>query len=153
MSSQDIAIDRLQASVIDGHADNIRYRQNQLLNLHQALRTDAENICNALAKDSPASAAEVETEFYLAMGSVRHFYDSLNFAEEHRKEYQVVDGHDNATRRLGYGLIIIRPTSHTRLYSIITPLAAAISSGNCVTLEVSNERCATQKNPRQNTIH
>lgn len=138
MSSQDAAIERLQASVVDGHADNIRYRQNQLVSLHQALRTDAEAICDALARDSQASAAEVETEFYLAMDSVRHFYDSLDFAEEHKKEYQVAHGIDYATRRLGFGLVIIRPTSHTRLYSIITPLAAAISSGNCVALEVGD---------------
>ncbi|KAK9422114.1 putative Aldehyde dehydrogenase domain-containing protein [Seiridium unicorne] len=132
MSSQESAVERLQLAVIDGRTENIRYRQNQLQGLHAALRNDAGTICSALARDSQASAAEVETEYYLATDAVRHWYDSLDFAEEHKQEYAVTEGKDNSTRRLGVGLVIIRPTSHTRLYSIISPLAAAISAGNCL---------------------
>ena len=131
-----VAIERLQDSVVDGRAENIRYRQNQLQSLHASLRDEAGGICAALAKDAQSSSADVEVEYYLAMDAVRHFYDSLNFAEEHSKEYAVTHGKDNATRRLGAGLVVIRPTSHTRFYSIITPLAAAISAGNCVVVEV-----------------
>ncbi|KAK8067053.1 hypothetical protein PG997_013800 [Apiospora hydei] len=138
-SSPDIpAIERLQDAVTDGRAENIRYRQNQLQSLHASLREEAGSICSALAKDAQSSAAEVETEYYLAMDAVRHFYDSLNFAEEHEKEYAVTHGKDNATRRLGAGLVVIRPTSHTRFYSIVTPLAAAISAGNCVIVELQD---------------
>lgn len=137
MASQDAAIERLQMAVIDGRTENVRYRQNQLQSLHTSLSNEAGNICSALAKDSQASPAEVETEYYLAMDTVRHWYDSLDFAEEHKREYAVTEGKDNSTRRLGVGLVIVRPTSHTRLYSVISPLAAAISAGNCVVLEVS----------------
>ncbi|KAI1849467.1 hypothetical protein JX265_012716 [Neoarthrinium moseri] len=138
MAAQDIAIERLQMAVVDGRTDNIRYRQNQLQSLHAALRNDAGTIASALAADSQASSAEVEAEYYLAMNSVQHFYDSLVFKDEHEKEYQVTHGKDNATRRLGVGLVVIRPTSHTRFYSIVTPLAAAISAGNCVVLELAD---------------
>lgn len=138
MASQQAAIDRLQMAVIDGRTENIRYRQDQLQALHAALRNEAGAICNALAKDSQTSSAEVETEYYLAMDTVRHWYETLDFPEEHKKEYApVVEGKDNATRRVGVGLVIIRPTSHTRLYSIIAPLAAAMSAGNCIAVEVS----------------
>jgi acyl-CoA reductase-like NAD-dependent aldehyde dehydrogenase len=136
MATQEEAIERLQMAVTDGRTENIRYRQNQLQGLHTALRNEAGAICSALAKDSQASNTEVETEYYLAMDAIRHWYDSLDFAEEHKKEYAVAEGKDNATRRLGVGLVIIRPTSHSRLYSIVSPLAAAISAGNCVALEV-----------------
>ena len=136
-SPDTIAIERLQDAVIDGRAENIRYRQNQLQSLHASLREEAGTICAALAKDAQSSNAEVEAEYYLAMDAVRHFYDSLNFTEEHEKEYAVTHGKDNATRRVGAGLVVIRPTSHTRFYSIVTPLAAAISAGNCVIVEVS----------------
>lgn len=139
MASQQAAIDRLQMAVIDGRTENIRYRQDQLQALHTALRNDAGSICNALAKDSQTSSAEVETEYYLAMDAVRHWYDTLNIAEEHKKEYApVVEGKDNATRRAGVGLVVIRPTSHTRLYSIIAPVAAAMSAGNCIALELED---------------
>ncbi|KAK8855267.1 Aldehyde/histidinol dehydrogenase [Apiospora arundinis] len=137
-SPDTIAIERLQDAVIDGRAENIRYRQNQLQSLHASLREEAGGICAALAKDAQSSSAEVEAEYYLAMDAVRHFYDSLNFAEEHEKEYAVTHGKDNATRRLGAGLVVIRPTSHTRFYSIVTPLAAAISAGNCVIVELQD---------------
>lgn len=136
MASQDPAVQRLQLAAIDGRTENMRYRQGQLQALHSSLRTEAGAICEALIKDTQASKAEVETEYFLAMDSVRHFYDSLNFEEEHQKEYSVTHGKDNAGRRLGIGLVVIRPTSHTKLFSIVSPLAAAISAGNCVVLEV-----------------
>lgn len=137
-SDTTLAIERLQDAVTDGRAENIRYRQNQLQSLHSSLREEAGGLCAALAKDAhSSSSAEVEAEYYLAMDAVRHFYDSLDFDEEHEKEYAVTRSKDNATRRLGAGLVVIRPTSHTRFYSIITPLAAAISAGNCVIVEVS----------------
>ncbi|KAH8664057.1 Aldehyde/histidinol dehydrogenase [Xylariales sp. PMI_506] len=138
MSSQDLDLERLQMAVIDGRTENIRYRQNQLQALHAALRTEAADICTALAKDSEVSPAEVETEFYLAMDCIRHFYDTLDFSEEHRKEYLIAEGKDNSSRKQGVGLVVIRPTSHTRLYSIISPLSAAIAAGNCVALELED---------------
>lgn len=138
------AVERLRDSVTDGRTENIRYRQNQLQSLHAALRSEADALCGALAQDARASSAEVETEFYLTMDAVRHFYDALDFDAEHKQEYlPVTEGRDNATRRVGVGLVVIRPTTHTRLYSIVTPLAAAISAGNCVILEV----CKKKKRP------
>lgn len=139
-------------AVIDGRTENIRYRQNQLQSLHTALRNEAGSICSALAKDSQASAAEVETEYYLAMDALKHWYDSLDFAEEHKKEYAVVEGKDHPTRRLGVGLVIVRPTSHTRFYSVISPVAAAVSAGNCVVLEVSRISRRPPRPPLTNNI-
>ena len=123
-------------SVTDRRADNGRYRQNQLQNLHKSLREDAGSIVSALLTDTKSSTAEAETQYYLAMEVVRHFYDSIHFDEELEKEYSIVHGKNNEERQLGAGLVIIRPTSHTRFYSIIAPLAAAIAAGNCVILEV-----------------
>ncbi|KAH6649135.1 Aldehyde/histidinol dehydrogenase [Truncatella angustata] len=139
MASQELAIERLQLAVIDGRTENIRYRQNQIHSLHAALRNEAGLVCSALARDSQASPAEVETEYYLAMDTIRHWYETIDFAEEHKKEYlPVTEGKDNTTRRLGVGLVIIRPTSHTRFYSVVAPLAAAIAAGNCVILELED---------------
>lgn len=138
MSSDEAAIERLQMSVVDGRAENGRFRQDQLQSLHKTLREEAGQICAALQTDSNSSAAEVETEFYLAMEAVRHFYGTLDFEKDLQEEYSVVSGKDNLRRRVGLGLVVIRPTSHTRLYSVVTPLAASIAAGNCNLLEVSS---------------
>lgn len=136
-SAQDIAIERLQLAATDRRADNVRYRQDQLQSLHQALREAAASIVSALLTDTKSSNAEADTQYYLAMEAVRHSYESIHFDEELAKEYSIVHGKDHTERRLGVGMVIIRPTNHTRFYSIITPLAAAIAAGNCVILEVS----------------
>ncbi|KAL1858225.1 hypothetical protein Daus18300_009971 [Diaporthe australafricana] len=137
MASDTAAIDRLQASIVDGRTENGRYRQDQLQRLHRTLREEASQIVAALVADSKSSSSEVDAEYYLAMEAVRHFYDSLDFERDLKEEYTVVHGEDNLTRRVGAGLVVIRPTTHTRFYSIVTPLAAAIAAGNCIILELS----------------
>lgn len=137
MATDAAAIERLQMSVVDGRTENGRYRQDQLQSLHRILREEAGQICAALQADSRASASEAEAEYYLAMDAARHFYETLNFEKDLEEEYSVARGKDNLNRRLGVGLVAIRPTSHTRFYSVVTPLAAAIAAGNCVLLEVS----------------
>ena len=138
-SAQDLALERLQLAATDRRADNVRYRQDQLQALHKALREAAASIVSALLTDTKSSSAEAETQYYLALEAVRHAYESLHFDEELAKEYSVVHGRNNEERRLGVGIVIIRPTSHTRFYSIITPLAAAVAAGNCVILEVGTQ--------------
>lgn len=137
MATDAAAIERLQTAVVDGRTENGRYRQDQLQSLHKILTEEAGHICAALQADCRASASEVEAEYYLAMDAVRHFYETLDFEKDLEVEYSIARGKDNPNRRLGVGLVVIRPTSHTRLYSVVTPLAAAIAAGNCVLLEVS----------------
>jgi len=136
-SPHEQAFERLQGAVVDGRTENIRFRQNQLQSLHKTLREEASAVCSALAQNPLSSTTEVEAEFSLAMDSVRHCYDSLDLDQELEEEYKIANGKDNKSRRVGAGLVIIRPTTHTRFYSIVNPLAAAISAGNCVILEVS----------------
>lgn len=127
----------LRAAAIDGRTRNIRYRQNELQNLHSALLGSLEEIQDALAQESITGNAElVEREFYLAMDSIRQFYNTLNFDQSLKEEYSVKDGGDNTTRSIGYGLAVLRPARHSRFYSVVNPLAAAIASGNCTLIEV-----------------
>ncbi len=135
-SSQSSSLQRLRAAVIDRRAESVRYRQKQLQSLHGALREQAQAICAAIGKDSPASTTEVEAEFFLTMNHIRHFYSSLDNAKEVKEEYLITTGVDNTSRRVGVGLVVIRPTTHTRFYSILCPVATAIAAGNCVLLEV-----------------
>ncbi|OBT52058.1 hypothetical protein VE04_08057, partial [Pseudogymnoascus sp. 24MN13] len=131
-------IQRLQESLIDRRTDNVRHRQNQLQSLHAALCSSADLICNSIAEDAQveSSNAEAETEYYLTMNAVKHFYEGLGFEKSINDEYLIATGIDNPQRKVGYGLVIIRPTTHTRLYSIVCPLAAALAAGNVVVIEL-----------------
>lgn len=137
-STHEQALERIQSTVVDGRTENVRFRQGQLQSLHKTLQEEGSSICRALTQDSSSSAVEVQAEFYLALDAIRHFYDTLDFDKELQEEYNVAHGKDNKDRRVAAGLVIVRPTTHTRFYSIVNPLAAAISAGNCVILEVSS---------------
>jgi acyl-CoA reductase-like NAD-dependent aldehyde dehydrogenase len=129
-------LQRLRASVIDGRAQNPRFKQKQLQSLHAELLVQADAICESITEDTQNSAAEVETEFYLTMTALKHFYESIDFSQDLKEEYLVTKGVNNTSRTVGVGLVVIRPTTYTRLYSIIVPIAAAIAAGNCILLEV-----------------
>ncbi|KAK4219448.1 Aldehyde/histidinol dehydrogenase [Rhypophila decipiens] len=140
------ALQRVAESVTDGRAENVGRRQEQLFSLHTTLARDASAICHALALKTKGSRhdeakKEAEVEYYLALDAVRHFYDSLDFDKELENEYRVANGKDYQSRRVGYGLVVIRPLEHhSRFYSIIVPLAAALSAGNCVVVEMPKSR-------------
>jgi acyl-CoA reductase-like NAD-dependent aldehyde dehydrogenase len=126
----------LRGAVIDGRAENVRYRQNQLHQLHASLRDNTERICDAISQDQRTAKEHAEIEFFLAMDSVTKAYEALDFESSLQAEYLVKEGKDNLLRRVGVGLVAIRPGNHNRFYSTVTPLAMAIAAGNCVLLEV-----------------
>ena len=132
-------LNTLKATVVDGRTENVRWRQNEIQNLHAALRENMDTICHAISKDSSSSTADAEKEFFLTIDAIRHSYKTLDFDRLLKEEYSVKNGKDNLDRRVGLGLVTIRPTMHTRFYSIVTPLVAAIAAGNCVVLEVCRD--------------
>ena len=138
MDDHDQRIQRIRAAAIDGRTENIRYRQGQLQNLHAALREQYDTLRESMLRDAPMSESEIDAELFLSMATVKEFYDSLDFEKEFEQEYLIAHSKNNSERRVGYGSVLIRPTSYTRLYSVISPLAAAISAGNCVIVEVCN---------------
>ncbi|GJC93842.1 putative Aldehyde dehydrogenase [Colletotrichum higginsianum IMI 349063] len=134
----DSAIEKLLDTVVDGRAEVIRFRQDNLISLHDALRKESAALIAAQEKDTGASKTEIEAEHFLTLEAIRHFYESLDFAKELETEYLVAHGRDNPGRRTGAGLVIIRPTTYTRLFSILSPLAAAIAAGSVVALELED---------------
>ena len=138
-SSSDLqsSIDQLKACVIDRRSDNIRYRQNELYGLYVDLQSHWDELCSAVRRDTSCSTEEAELECYLALDSVRQSYEGLDFEKSLKDEYLVKTGSDFLNKRAPHGLLIILPTTHTRLYSILTTVAAAKAAGNCVLLQVS----------------
>jgi acyl-CoA reductase-like NAD-dependent aldehyde dehydrogenase len=135
-SDFDTALETLRASVTEGRAENIRYRQNELYSLHSALRENVNQLCEAIAKDYAGSPMKAETEFFLTMDAVRISYKNLDFDKSITEEYSVKFRKGNSERRAALGLVAIRPTRHSRLYSVVTPLVTALEAGNCVIVEV-----------------
>lgn len=131
-------IELLRPAIVDGRTDNVRYRQKELHSLHSTLSSHAEAIISAITADLDSSSKRPEayTEYYLALNSVKELYNRLDFGQSMRNEYLIAKGVDNPSRRVGKGLVVIRPTTHTRFYSIICPLATAIAAGNCNCLNV-----------------
>lgn len=137
MSKQQSLLSRLSAAVTDGRAQNIRYRQNELHKLHAAIVANADSITGALTQDTRSPSQQVEIEFLLTTNALQHFYAQLDFKTSMQEEYRLANGQDDDTRRIGRGLVVIRPTNHTRLFSTLAPVAAAIAAGNSVLLELS----------------
>ena len=130
------AFAQLRAAKIDGRTESIRYRQNELQGLHKALRESADTLCEAIQKDAQGPRVEADSEYYMGMLAVRDAYKSLDFGKELKEEYLIASNKDNENRRVGYGIVFLRPTTHSRFFSIVAPLALAIAAGNCVLLEL-----------------
>ncbi|KAH8679519.1 Aldehyde/histidinol dehydrogenase [Tricladium varicosporioides] len=129
-------LETLRSSVIEGRAENVRFRLDQLNLLHTSLLSHVDEICKSLSIESSSSQIQAETEFFLATDAVKRIHETLDFDQSLKDEYQVTTGKDNAERRAAIGLVVIRPSEHSRLYSIINPVAAALASGNCILLEL-----------------
>ena len=131
------ATKRINAACIDGRAQGPRYIQQQLLRLHDILVENAKDVRDAIRSDSHHTASEIEVEYYLALQSVKDQYLQLNVERTIEDEYHLANLIDSPSRMIAAGVVYISPADHTRLYSIIAPVAAAIAAGNCVVLEVS----------------
>jgi acyl-CoA reductase-like NAD-dependent aldehyde dehydrogenase len=136
-AAMQMSLSSLRASVTEGRSENVRYRQDQLQALHTGFRENVDATTEAIAIDSGCTAEEADVEFYLGMDALRKAYESLNFESSLQQEYQVAHGKDNVERRVAMGLVAIRPSQHSRFYSTLAPLVAALAAGNCILLEVN----------------
>ena len=63
-------------------------------------------------------------------------YSSIDVDKSLEDEYNLAKGKDFPNRREAVGIVYIKPTQYTLLYSVVASLATAIATGNCVVLEV-----------------
>ena len=138
-------LDRLDNTILDGRSRNPRYRQHQLESLHSFLKQDMDKLCEAIGKDTNLSVEEIYSEFHLSIETVRLLHEGIDFNKCLKEEYAVARGEDDSKRRIPVGVVLIRPTAHTRLFSIVSVVAAALAAGNAILLEVSDMCCITPK--------
>lgn len=127
----------LQAAAIDGRTRTVYYRQEQLEKLHKSLVAHESEFVDAIVADSGNTRAEAQVEYALALTELRERYAELDPKVELEKEYAIAKGKDAADLRVGYGIVYIQAAAnHTLFYSVVAPLSAAITAGNCVVLQV-----------------
>lgn len=132
---QDV-LERIDAAAIDRRAHNIRYRQGQLRLLAAFIQKHSDKICEAIARDSGLSKDETVFELYQSVETIRTLYGELDLQAALDEEYSIAKNKDNVSARMPIGIVVIRPGHHSRLFSVISPAAAALAAGNCVVVEV-----------------
>ncbi|KAJ4258813.1 hypothetical protein NW762_007900 [Fusarium torreyae] len=141
MSSQaeDAAITRLQDTVADGRLANSFYRQQQLRKIQKALIERKDTLIEAIVKDSLVTRSEAFTELYSTVSAARSYFDQTSPTQSLDVEYAVARNQDAPTARQGVGIVAIKPQFHTFLFSTISPICAALASGNAVLLVLLKE--------------
>lgn len=129
-------LERIDAAAIDGRAHNVRYRQGQLHLLAAFIQKHADKICEAIARDSGLSQDETVFELYQSIETIRTLYGELDVQAALDEEYSIAKNKDNISARVPIGIVVIRPGQYSRLFSVISPAAAALAAGNCVVVEV-----------------
>lgn len=132
----DVLLARARAAAVDGRTANTRFQQDQLIRLHRNLCELREQICHAISQDQQIPLPEAEVEYAFTVATIRDHYDSIDFDQVLQEEYKVANGCDAPLRRTGYGTVVIRPTDHTRFFSILSLVGAAITAGNSFVIEV-----------------
>ena len=130
-------LDRLHDTILDGRTRNPRYRQHQLQSLHSFLQQNRDELCRAMVEDTNSLTEEIYAEFHFAIETVRLIHESIDFDKCLKQEYSIAKGHNDSQRRVPIGVVLVRPTTHTRLFSIVSVIAAAFAAGNAILLEVS----------------
>ncbi|KAL6243409.1 hypothetical protein RBB50_009401 [Rhinocladiella similis] len=130
---------RIQASIIDGRVHSPRFRQQQLIRLHHELQEGRTGLVDAIRKDTSYSETEAQIQHLLTLGAIKHYYSEISLDKSLEDEYKLAHSQDNSTKRVPAGYVCLNPGGHDLLYSTIVPVAAAIASGNCVVLELSED--------------
>ncbi len=124
-------------SYLEGRAQAIHYRQLQLHRLQTELIKSKNEIKTTIRADEGHTALEAEFEYILVLLELRQHYETLDSGKQVASNRQIETGHDNAGRSKSMSIAYIEPCTHTLLYSVFSPVCAAIAAGSCVVLEVS----------------
>lgn len=128
---------RIRAAAIDERLLNPYLRREQLENLHTAIQSNSQELCDAAFQDACVTKAETKVEIHLALLVLKEHYVAIDPDKELKAEYQLAHGQDFETRRKPYGIVYIEPCLHTLTFSVIVAVGAAIAAGNCVLVQVS----------------
>ncbi|KAJ4191948.1 hypothetical protein NW755_004083 [Fusarium falciforme] len=126
----------VRSAAIDGRVLNPFYRKTQLKQLHSTLADNAARIQEAIKNDTNHRPAEIKGEYWLALKCIADAFASIDPQKCLEDEYAISKGRDDPDSRSPVGIVVIEPSSHTFLYSLIAALVPALAAGNCVIVKV-----------------
>lgn len=136
-----LPISRIRSAAIDGRVHNPFFRKTQLKRLHDALVDDADAIQAVISQDTKHRQAEVKVEFALALKYLNDAFATIEPEQVLKQEYSIANGKDDANAATPIGIVVIEPTTHAFLSSLVSALAPAILAGNCVIVQVCFYAC------------
>lgn len=136
---------KIRSAAIDGRAHNPFYRKVQLKKLHDKLADHATDIQKAIADDTGYRPAEVKAEYWLALRCVAESYTSIDPEQHLRDEYAIAASKDAPNAREPVGIVVIEPTTHTFVLSLLSALSPALAAGNCVIIQVEQTMLKTPR--------
>ena len=134
MTSSEIKL--LLSSAVDGRTRDLRYRQNQLLSLHQWIANHRIALEHAIERDEHVEEHEAQFVVSMTLREVQAHYDELDLTKALEEEYRVKNGRNNAGARSPEALIYVIPEKFTLFYSALSTLSACIAAGSCCIIEV-----------------
>ncbi|KAL1891088.1 hypothetical protein Sste5346_007914 [Sporothrix stenoceras] len=147
------ALRRIRTAAIDGQAHNPVFRKTQLAKLHAALLKHSDDLQQEMLADGDSAGVrptEVAVEYSLALQIVADHYAALDPVQALKDEYAVARGQDAPESRTPVGIVVIEMAAdrspHTFVYSLLSALVPALSSGNCVVVHTPQTLLQT---PRQ----
>jgi hypothetical protein len=129
-------MDTIRASIIDGIAINVRFRERNLGALHHGIEKSRPEIIAAL-QDGVAGTTQIEAEaqYIMTLNAIRDFHKATDPKESLKQEYRPAKSQDDVHKRSPFGYAYVLPPTGDSLYSLVVPVAAAIAAGNCVLIE------------------
>ena len=128
---------RIYVSNLEGRVRSVRYQKLQLRRLHDSLLTSEQELLRLIVEDARHTRQEAEVELLVTLSDLVQIRSSLDSEEALLESRQIELGKDNHKRQRSLGLVYIVPSKHTQVYSVISPVCAAIAAGSCVIVEVS----------------
>ncbi|MCJ1471564.1 hypothetical protein MMC13_000204 [Lambiella insularis] len=123
-------------SHLEGRAKAIHYRQTQLYRLQAELIKSRNEIKAAIMSDEGHTSPEADFEYTLVLSELRQHYELLDRKHENDATRQIELGNDNAGRNRNTSIVYIVPTTHTLLYSVLSPVCGVISAWSCAIVEL-----------------
>ncbi|KAF4339360.1 hypothetical protein FBEOM_6774 [Fusarium beomiforme] len=120
----------VNAAWTEGRLENVLQRQKELALLHANIKSSSSNLIKAICDDLHTSEASAADELQLALDSIKHLYEDLDFPNTLAKEKQVRKGASSSSNLIALGPILIDPSPYSAFLSTIAPLAATVAAGS-----------------------
>ncbi|KAF5723968.1 hypothetical protein FMUND_1289 [Fusarium mundagurra] len=120
----------VSAAWAEGRLENVLQRQKELALLHANIKGSSTDLIKAICDDLQTSKASAADELQLALDSIKHLYDDLDFPSTLAKEKQVRKGASSSSNLIALGPVLIDPSPYSPFLSVVAPLAAAVAAGS-----------------------